>query len=106
MRRYKSNMCGATFWNGTHEAIFKLYGKRLYVYLVICLEINVKGVHHCYESGTRDGIGMRDGDRHVAGARASRSSTEFDRVGFIIGSQAYHSGVSDCVWVWVGLRLS
>ena len=93
-------MCGATFRNGTHEAIFELYGKRLYVYLVICLEINVKGVRHHYESGTRDE------DRRVADARASRSSTEFDRVGFIIGSQAYHSGVSDWVWVRVGLHLS
>ena len=30
----------------------------------------------------------------------------FNRVGFIIGGRAYHSGVSDCVWVWVRLRLS
>jgi hypothetical protein len=22
-------MCGATFWNGTHEAIFELYGKEV-----------------------------------------------------------------------------
>jgi hypothetical protein len=60
------------------------------VYIVICLEINVKGVRHCYESGTRDG------DRHAV----------VDRVGFVIGGRVYHSGVSDCVWVWVGLRLS
>ena len=48
-------------------------GCTVYVfYIVICLEINVKGVRHRYESGTRDG------DRHAAGARASRSSTESD----------------------------
>jgi|JI10StandDraft_1071094.scaffolds.fasta_scaffold3428928_1 hypothetical protein len=41
-------------------------------YIVICLEINVKGVRHRNESGTRDG------NRCAAGARASRSSTELD----------------------------
>jgi hypothetical protein len=58
----------------------------------------VKGVRHRYESGTRDG------DRHAACRH--KSIVVVDRVGFIIGGWAYHSGVSDCVWVWVGLRLS
>jgi hypothetical protein len=29
-----------------------------------------------------------------------------DSVAFIISSRAYHSGVSDCVWIWVRLCLS
>jgi hypothetical protein len=50
----------------------KSVGGQLCLYIVICLEINVKEVRHRYELGTRDG------DRHAAGTRASRSSTELD----------------------------
>jgi hypothetical protein len=49
---------------------------------------------------------MGIGVLRAAASCGRKSIAVVDRVGFIIGGRAYHSGVSDCVWVWVGLRLS